>query len=219
MSCIIMPKRVLVTGFQPFLDFKSNPSKKVAEALNNEVEGDAEIFGRVLPVSYKQTESALVKYIEDVQPDLIIGLGLAPGRSVISLEKIAANYKYSPSPDNEGNIATGGRIDESQPDGMFSLLDVEGLNKLLGDQAIPSEISMTAGAYLCNYAMFVIIRESKKRGIKGGFVHIPCDTELAVSHKERSYPSMTIEMLVNAVRRAVNHELGQDARKASPVSQ
>lgn len=202
-----MSKKVLVTGFQPFLDFKTNPSQLIAEELDGSTLDDLTFVGRVLPVTYDEIEDVLLEAIESTQPDLIIGTGLAAGRTKLSLEKIAANYKYSTVPDNNGNRGSGERIDENMPDGIFSRLDIEDLVKVLNGKNIPTQISMTAGAYICNYAMFVIIRESQRLGTRGGFVHLPADTTLSSSMPTKAYPSMEIETMAKGIRTIASQQL------------
>lgn len=202
-----MAKKVLVTGFQPFLEFKTNPSDSIAKAVDGAEDGKICYYGRTLPVAYDETESALMRCIDEVSPDLILGTGLAAGRTKLSLEKIAVNYKYSNEPDNNGNLARGEKIDPELPDGIFSRLNVEALYDSLNGKGIPAEISMSAGAYLCNYAMFVIVREAEKRGIKGGFIHIPCDTSLSVAFKQKSFPSMDLGTMIAGIKHIAMEEI------------
>lgn len=203
-----MPRKVLVTGFSPFLDFKTNPSQTVAQKLDGQKSKGVSFTGKVLPVSYDEAESVLLNYLDEVKPDLVIGTGLAPGRPRISVEKIAINYKYSQAPDNSGIRASGERIDQEMPDGIFSLLEVETLVELLNRNNIPAQISTTAGSYLCNYVMFLIVKEAIDRGIRGGFVHLPSDPSLAVASKNSSMPSMNLDAMVQGIRLIALHELG-----------
>lgn len=202
-----MTKTALITGFEPFLNFGINPSGEIAKSLDGKVFGDVKFVGRTIPVSYDETGPALVALIKEVSPDLIVGTGLAAGRSKMSLEKIAVNYKSSTEPDNKGKTASGDPIDSEMPDGIFSGLSVEVLKDMLNKNGIPTEISMSAGAYLCNNAMFVIIRESKKLGIKGGFVHVPCDTTLAASIPGKSFPSLSLDTMVEAIKQIAVFQL------------
>ncbi|MGC8515752.1 MAG: pyroglutamyl-peptidase I [Thermoplasmata archaeon] len=202
-----MAVKVLITGFEPFLDFKTNPTQKMAKLLNKKERNGLLYAGRVLPVSYSETEDRLMEFIEEIKPELIIGMGLAPGRAKVSLEKIAINYKFSDEPDNSGRRGLGGKIDEKLEDGIFSLLNVEELYKFLNRSHIPTEISLTAGGYLCNYAMFVIVREARRLGIKGGFVHFPADTDLSTSLPNKSLPSMEMKTMVKAIEMIAQHEV------------
>ncbi len=194
-----MIKKVLVTGFEPFSQFKSNPTSKVATNLDGLEEGGLQYFGRVLDVSYETVERSLRNHLEEIKPDLVIGTGLAPGRSRISIEKIAINYMNSSEPDNNGITFRGKTIDPDEQDGLFTRLKAEYLVEKLNSHGIPTEISFSAGAYLCNMAMFLILRECKRLGIPGGFIHLPCDSELAAS-LVKSYPSMNINTMIEGVK-------------------
>lgn len=201
-----MAIKVLLTGFEPFLDFKTNPTQKIVRNLNKKEKHGLQYIGEVLPVSFSEIEDRLVQLIDDEKPDLVIGTGLAAGRSKVSLEKIAINYKFSSEPDNRGKKAAGEKIDDELGDGVFSLLNVEELYRLLNKAKIPAEISLSAGAYLCNYAMFVIVREAMRMGIKGGFVHFPADTDLSTSLPSKSLPSMDMNNMVKAIEIIAEHE-------------
>jgi pyroglutamyl-peptidase len=203
-----MGKSVLVTGFEPFLDFPINPTQTIVERLDGTVEGDIIFHGIILPVDYEKIERPLVSQINRLKPDLIIGTGLAAGRAKISVEKIAINYKFSQEPDNSGRRMRGERIDKEAGDGLFSLLNVESLVEELNGRGIPAEISLSAGAYLCNYAMFIIVREAKKRGIKGGFIHFPADTLLSSKMTTKSFPSLDIEVMKKSIQFVAGYELG-----------
>ena len=192
-------KTVLITGFEPFLEFNRNPTEIIAKSLDGITAGSIRFIGKILPVKYDEAEKALDDAIKESSPDLIIGTGLAAGRSKISLEKIAINYKHSESPDNAGKRVLGEPIREGMPDGLFSRIHVEELVKVLNSTGIPAEISLSAGAYLCNYVMFIILIESKKMGIPGGFVHVPNDEELSAMLYPKTYPSTNIETMKKAI--------------------
>ena len=202
-----MNNKVLITGFEPFLEFTDNPSKIVAEYFDGRIEDNIEYHGKVLPVDYSLIESRLVEAIDKINPVLIIGTGLAAGRSKMSIEKIGMNYKHSTNPDNSGKTVNGEKIDQSFPDGMFSMLHVESLVDELNFMGIPAEISFSAGAYLCNNALFIILRECRKRNIKGGFIHLPVNTEYAAKFMRKNYPSLPVNLMIEGLRHAVQSEI------------
>ena len=92
------------------------------------------------------------------------------------------------------------------PDGLFSRFHVEELVKVLNSIGIPAEISLSAGAYLCNYVMFIILMESKKLGIPGGFVHVPNDEQLSAMMYPKTYPSISIDTIKRAIIEIANFE-------------
>lgn len=198
---------VLLFGFEPFLQFKENPSWKIVKALDGKTVGGRKITGRILPVDYGMIEQLIVRDIEEHDPSVVIGTGLAAGRSLLSVEKIAVNYKHSEEPDNKGRKEEGGLIDGDAPDGMFSNLSPEESAALLNRAGIPAAVSLSAGAYLCNFAMFIITRESRKRGFTGGFVHVPCDEEMASKHEYRRFPFMSLESMKKGITIIIENAL------------
>lgn len=202
----LVTSKVLITGFEPFLEFTSNPSRIVAEYFEGRVEDNIEYHGKVLPVDYSLIESRLVESIDKINPDIIIGTGLAAGRSKMSIEKIGINYKHSTSPDNSGKTVNGEKIDPDLPDGIFSMLHVESLVEYLNSKGIPAEMSFSAGSYLCNNALFLILRECRKRNIRGGFIHLPVNTEYVTKLVGKNYPSLPVNLMIEGIRQIIQTE-------------
>lgn len=207
---------VLLFGFEPFLQFKENPSEKIARAMNGTSIGGCEVVGRVLPVDYGRVEDEIVKEMDRHEPAVALGTGLAAGRSLLSVEKIAVNYKYSEEPDNNGRLERGSAIDAKAPDGLFSNLKVEEVVGELNRRGIPSSVSLSAGAYLCNFAMFIITREALRRRLSGGFIHLPCDEEMASKQAYRRFPFMNLESMQKGIRIAIENAL--DVEGGAPVA-
>jgi pyroglutamyl-peptidase len=190
---------ILVFGFEPFLEFDENPSGLVAKHLEykNNLNGQ-EVVARILHVDYSMIEREIVSAIDSTNPSLVVGFGLAASRTKYTPEKIAINYRYTHAADKTGKSMNGVPIDEKASDGIFTNLPVEGLVEHLNQSGIPSDISTTAGGYLCNNAMFVIVREARKRGFGGGFIHIPCHSEWVAKNNNKVFPSLPIETMYKA---------------------
>ena len=203
-----MPRSpVLMFGFEPFLQFKENPSEKIVRSLNGTSVGGRKIIGRILPVDYGTIEKRILTEIDSSSPSVVIGTGLAAGRSCLSIEKIAVNYKFSEEPDNKGKLQEGDPIDATAPDGIFSNIKPEEAAGKLNMAGIPAAVSLSAGAYLCNFAMFIIARESARRGFVGGFIHLPCDEEMASKSEYRRFPFMSLDSMKRGVRLVIQHSI------------
>ncbi|WP_076756944.1 pyroglutamyl-peptidase I [Edaphobacillus lindanitolerans] len=192
-------KTILLTGFEPFLDFPVNPTMRVAEELDGTVVGDYEITSRILPVDFNRAEARLMGLIREVEPDVTVSLGLAGGRSKMTPERIAINVQDG-APDNEGNQPVDKPINEDAPDAYFSTLPVREMVNALVDAGLPAEISNTAGTYLCNNVMFggLHYAATERPGMRAGFIHIPASHELAIQHGR--IPSWSHEDLLRGVR-------------------
>ena len=200
-------------GFEPFLGFDENPTELVVRKLDGrEFQGET-VTGVVLPVDYDKVEDRVIGAIEHANPRLVIGFGLAQNREKVTPEKIAVNYRYSSDPDNAGKRIEGVRIDESEPDGVFSSLPVESLTNSLNSLGIPAAVSFSAGAYLCNNAMFLIVREALRRGFHGGFIHVPCHSEW-VSRKNKALASLPLETITKAAEHSVGYCLNASVSRS-----
>jgi pyroglutamyl-peptidase len=141
---------ILLTGFEPFGGDDHNPSAVVAQAL----ESDA-IVVRILPVDGEQIRAALEQAVQETQPSAVVMLGLARGRTRLSLERIAINWLEYRTADNAGRRVLGQKILPDAPDGLFSSLPLEAMQHNLRQTATPFEVSLSAGTYLCNQVFFL----------------------------------------------------------------
>ncbi len=204
---------MLLFGFEPFLEFSENPSQLVVESLGGRKLDSGEVIKSVvLPVAYDLIEEKIMQELRRETPRLALGVGVASGRNKVTPEKIAVNYRRTAKPDNSGKVLAGERIDPAGPDGIFSNLDVEGLVKVLNGDGIPAQLSLSADSYLCNNAMFVIVREASKRSFGGGFIHIPIHSEYVASRGQDAAlsvdtASLPLVILKRAIERSVIYYL------------
>jgi pyroglutamyl-peptidase len=155
----------------------------------------------VLPVDFQQSEKEILQHYTEIQPDAVVSLGLAAGRTHITPERIAINCKDG-APDNNGVICEDEPINDNGPDGYFSTLPIRAMVNHLKENAYPAKISNTAGTYLCNNVMYAILHkiaeEQKQDQVKAGFIHIPASHDLAIQLKNS--PSWSQRDLTEAVR-------------------
>ncbi|SOC38343.1 pyroglutamyl-peptidase I [Ureibacillus acetophenoni] len=190
-------KKILLTGFEPFLNFKMNPTMQVVEALTGKVIEDYEICGRILKVDFKEAATQLKEHINEIQPDIIISLGLAGGRYKITPERIAINIQDG-EPDNNGYAPVDAKISEEGADAYLTNLPIRRMIDRLIKVGYPSEISNTAGTYLCNNIMYEGLAYAKQRGdVLAGFIHIPASFELAIQHGK--IPGWNLRDLIDSI--------------------
>ncbi|MYL69949.1 pyroglutamyl-peptidase I [Halobacillus litoralis] len=196
-------KKLLLTGFEPFLNYSLNPTEEIARALDGETINNYTIVAKVLPVDYNKSGDQLVSLIEEVRPDSVLSLGLAAGRYKVTPERIAINCNESKEEDNEGNQPEGDLIDAEGADGLFSSLPIRTFVEVLNEKEYPAEVSNTAGTYLCNHVMYRGLNHFKKKNmeIPSGFIHLPASHDLAVQHG--NLPSWSQEDLTSAVKEII----------------
>lgn len=178
-----MMKKLLLTGFEPFLHYTVNPTMKIVEELDGTAIGEYEIIGKIMTVDFKTSGQQLVKLLTEIQPDVHISLGLAAGRYKITPERIAINIKDG-DVDNEGYKPVDQSIQETGEAGYLSTLPIRKIVNKLIENGLPAEISNSAGTYLCNNVMYEGLHYVKTTNSEmlSGFIHIPASHELAIQH-------------------------------------
>ena len=191
-------KKVLLTAFEAFGEDALNPTESILKELPDQL-ANAVIIKATLPVVYREAFETLKPLIDKHQPDVIMMLGLAGGRAKLSLERIAINVNDASLPDNRGNTLKEQVIINEGDDGIFSNLPLNTLLDVLHQAKVPSVISNTAGAYVCNDTMYRVLHyiKSKQLATLAGFVHVPYMPEQVLN---KQAPSMDLELMVKGVR-------------------
>lgn len=164
---------ILLTGFEPFGKHDRNPSGEIAQALDGLTISGVRVVGQVLPVDTLLAPRLLSQALDEVRPMAVVCLGEAASRTKISIERVAVNLRDFRMPDNAGNHVQDEPVDPRGPDAIFATLPVRALHTALGAKEVPVELSLTAGAYLCNQIMYHALRQVEGAGIPAGFVHLP----------------------------------------------
>ncbi|WP_017549404.1 pyroglutamyl-peptidase I [Salinicoccus carnicancri] len=196
-------KKLLLTGFEPFLSFRSNPTEAAVRELDGLVIGEYSVTGKIYPVVFDGIGERITGDMEAEHPDAVVCLGLAGGRHTIHIERIAINC-IDGRTDNAGFNPDGEKIDGAGPDGLFSTLPVKKLEAALRKKAIPASISNTAGTYLCNNVMYSALNHIQDKGLDtpAGFIHVPAHHEIGT---ELDIPSWSQGDITHAVRTIIEN--------------
>lgn len=186
--------KILVTGFDPFGGEKINPAIEAVKRLPDEIDGNQIIKLEVPTIFYKSAEVAK-NAIEKYQPDMVINVGQAGGRAAITPERIAINFQAGSTPDNSGRGPKEGKIEEDGADGYFTQLPIKKMVTAMRKAGIPSEISNSAGTYVCNHLFYEMqyMRVHEFPNLKTGFIHLPF---LPSQAKNGRRPSMSLDNMV-----------------------
>ena len=200
-----MAKHVLVTGFEPFGDFKVNPSELVARGLEGRVVAGRTIAVRVLPVETRSLHDRLEALLAEYRPDIIIGTGLSNGLCALALERIGVNVLDFRQPDNAGTMRTNEPIERGGPEARLSTLPLEPIISSWNDHGVPGYVSNTAGTYLCNQFLYEILGLTAHASppVIAGFVHLPCLPSQAIEAGPVSMPSMSLDLMRRGIESVI----------------
>jgi len=194
-------KHVLITGFEPFGGEKINPSELVARGLDGRLIAGRTLAVHVLPVETRNIGERLQRMVDEVGPDIVIGLGQAGGRHAMSVERVALNVLDFAQPDNVGVMRKNDVIVRGGPDARISPLPFSEIAAAWTENGIPGYVSNSAGTYVCNQFLYELlgIAERKTPPIVGGFVHLPYLPAQAAAAGAEKTPSMSLDMLKRGI--------------------
>ena len=174
-------KKVLISAFKPFYKSINNYSMEVLEYINTDL-----VDKRIIDVVYHECFEELKESDLDSY-ELIIALGEARSRKVLTFEKRALNLSSCSIGDNKNNILTNEVIDESCPEYLETTLDLDKLTNY-------GEVSYDAGKFVCNNMYFHLLKYNHNKTL---FIHIPeCDNDVELYKRYANYIEQVINILI-----------------------
>jgi pyroglutamyl-peptidase len=179
-------KTILLTGFKPFENILENPSEIIVKNLDGQIIENYVVCTHVFDVIYETTFNELKSLIKTLRPNIILHLGVAEKRKVLSLERVAINFRSNRT-DNSGQYPSTSKIIDHLQNAYFSNLDLEEILQNYSG-SIPLEISNTAGTFLCNQVLYqsLYLIESEALNTKVGFLHVPQVTSETIPELTKS---------------------------------
>jgi pyroglutamyl-peptidase len=197
-------RTVLVTGFEPFDGAEINPSLEIARNLHGSVIAGHTVVGALLPCVFGAAIPELQRLLRVHRPALVIGVGQAGGRAAITPERVALNVDDARITDNAGAQPVDRPVVRGGPAAYFSTLPVKAIVAALRAAGLPSEVSQTAGTFVCNHVFYGLMHALRKRkDLRGGFIHVPFLPEQA----QKGQASLPLEDMVYGVALAVETAL------------
>ncbi len=191
---------MLVTGFDPFGGEAINPSWEVVQRLPDVI-GKFTLVKAQLPTSFKRGPKLLLSLAKKHQPSVIVSLGQAGGRAAITPERIAINVMDTRGfPDNDGYAPEDKPVSRSSADAQLASLPIKAMMSAVHAQALPSEISNSAGTFVCNTVMYTALDWANKNDAIAGFVHIPYLPQQVIG---RNQPAMSLDDMVRGITAAL----------------
>lgn len=193
---------ILVTGFEPFGGESVNPSWEICKGLPREIAGRRVETVRV-PCEFRTAIEVVAEAIERCQPDIVVSVGQAGGRTQMCVERIAINIDDARAPDNAGSHPIDERVAENGPPAYFSTLPVKAMVEAMRGASVPAELSNTAGTYVCNHLMYGVLHflAASGKSARAGFVHVPYSEEQVLD--KRGVPGMAVATMVRGIEAAL----------------
>src|SRR5487761_233462 len=143
----------VVQGFGPFGDFDHNPSELLVRSL-------AERCG-------PDIRTEVPKLMEEIRPQVWLGVGLAAGRTALALEAVAVNLADWPegAADADGVSVTRVPIASGGSAAHLTTLPADAILTAWREAGVPGYLSQTAGSYLCNFSFSPAAEAARQLGL------------------------------------------------------
>jgi pyroglutamyl-peptidase len=203
--------KLLLTGFEPFGGNEVNPSAQIVAQLAGEGIAGVALATAVLPVDRHHGPAALLQAVAKNAPDVVLCLGQAGRSPAIAIERVAVNLLDYRIADNSGHQATDEPIVPDGPAAYFTTLPVRAMHQAAVAAGVPTELSLSAGAFLCNQVTYELLHylATERLNIPAGFVHVPLLPEQA-AQRTQLLPSMSLATMcvgVTAVIQAIRDHM------------
>ena len=163
-------KKILISAFTPFYKSVNNYSKEVLDYIES---SSLDITKVVIDVVYDECFKELSNYNLD-EFDLIIALGEARSRNVLTMEQQALNISSCSIADNKAILKNEEKIIEEQEEVLITKLNIQNCTKY-------AEISTYAGKFVCNNLYFHLLNYNANKCL---FIHVPeCNNDVSLYQK------------------------------------
>ena len=188
-------KKLLITGFDPFGGERINPAWEAVKRLPDSI-GEYELCKLEIPTVFSKAAETVLEKAAEYCPDVILSVGQAGTRSAVTPERIAVNIRDARIPDNAGNQPRGEFCAEDGPAAYFSTVPVAAMAEAICAAGIPGTVSNSAGAFVCNDTLYLLLHRFAGSSTRVGFIHVPW-------LPEQGSPSLPLEQTVRGLEAAI----------------
>ncbi|MCW6653592.1 pyroglutamyl-peptidase I [Aerococcaceae bacterium NML210727] len=194
--------KILVTGFDPFGGEAINPALEAIKRLPTMIAGAAVEVLEIPTVFHKSAEVVAAK-MRNYQPDVVLCIGQAGGRTGLTPERVAINQDDARIPDNEGNQPIDVAIQADGQAAYFTTLPIKAMVEAIHQVGLPASVSNSAGTFVCNHIMYQVLYLVDKEfpQTKAGFMHIPFMMEQVVDRPNQ--PAMSLTDITRGIEAAI----------------
>jgi pyroglutamyl-peptidase len=190
-----MKRKLLITGFDPFGGASINPAWEAVKLLPDTI-ADFEVHKLEIPTVFGLATEKVLEKAEEIHPDVILCVGQAGGRDAVTPERIAVNVRDAKITDNVGNQPVGQFVVPDGPAAYFATVPVMDMAQAIRDAQIPGAVSNSAGAFVCNDTLYLLLHHYAGTDMQVGFIHVPW-------LPEQGNPSLELERTVKALEAAI----------------
>ena len=189
--------KILLTAFDPFGDQAINPALEAVKLVN--APQGITLHKLEVPTVFGLSLETVSAAMELEQPDVVLCVGQAGGRSAVTPERLAINIMDAVSPDNQGFSPKDQPVIPGGENALFSTVPVKAMVSAIQAAGVPGQLSNTAGTFVCNQLLYGVLHLCRHRypGTRAGFIHLPFLPQQA--EEKPNMPSLPLSQMVIAL--------------------
>ncbi|MBQ7011705.1 MAG: pyroglutamyl-peptidase I [Clostridia bacterium] len=191
-------KKLLITGFEPFDGESINPSWEAVCRLPDEINGYS-LTRLLVPVVFGEGAECVINKTREENFDVVLCIGQAGGRSHITPELVGINLRHARIPDNKENKPIDEPVVANGDRAYFSTLPARKMAEAINAVGVPSQLSYSAGAYVCNEVFYAALAHFDNTNTRVGFIYIP------YSKEQNKEPAMDLNVIVKGLVTAIEN--------------
>lgn len=188
-------RKLLITGFDSFGGEAINPAWEAVKLLPETI-GDCRLYKLQIPTVFGEAAQLALAEAETIVPDVILCIGQAGGRAAVTPERIGINLRSASISDNAGNQPQEEVIVPGGADGLFATVPVRAIADAITAAGLPGAVSNTAGTFVCNETLYLLLHRYAGTATAVGFIHVPF-------LPEQGQPSLPLADTVRALEAAI----------------
>jgi len=174
-----MPRPILlVTCFEPFGGSDRNASQEAVMAMPDKI-GPFDVRKACLPVVFGEAGARVCELVDELSPVAVVCVGEAGGTQAIAIETRATNLRQARIADNAGQAPQDEPVVEGGTDWLAATLPVGDMVAAVEAAGIPAEPSQSAGTFVCNDTLYLVLDHLRNTDVPAGFIHVPAGDALS----------------------------------------
>ena len=190
--------KILVTAFDPFGGESLNPAQLAVEKLPDVIGGHT-IVKMIVPTVFGVSGDLVTAKMDEIRPDAVVCIGQAGTRSAVTPERIGINLRHARIADNAGFMPIEETIVANAPAAYFATVPVRHMVSAIEAAGLPAAASCTAGTFVCNETLYLLLHHYADTDVQVGFIHVPWLPEQGTPSLPLAQTAAALEAAIGAI--------------------
>lgn len=191
--------KLLIGGFDPFAHYTKNPAWEAIKCLPDTIDNFT-ITKVLIPNIYDLDAKVVLEKAREINPDLILLLGMNSGSKKICIDIAALNIRDALIEDNLGKKPWNVPVLQHGPAAYLATLPTHELYEYLKGWGHPVILQYGAGGFVCNDVFYLVSHHYAGTNTKVGLMHLPILPSMTFDETIARSLEEDVTVLVEAIK-------------------